>query len=75
MKSGGAVNQNPFLSTLPGVGFGQTIVTMGPCAGNSQNVSAWVSGQLQLIWAYGPICQLSSLVTLNVQHTALLALP
>jgi oxalate decarboxylase/phosphoglucose isomerase-like protein (cupin superfamily) len=27
--------QNPFLTTLPGPGFGQTIVTMGPCAGNT----------------------------------------
>jgi hypothetical protein len=26
---------NPFLSTLPGTGNGQTIVTMGPCAGNT----------------------------------------
>ncbi|KAK9804999.1 hypothetical protein WJX73_010155 [Symbiochloris irregularis] len=29
------VAQNPFLSTLPGDGNGQTIVTMGPCAGNT----------------------------------------
>lgn len=26
---------NPFLSTLPGRGNGQTLVTMGPCSGNS----------------------------------------
>ena len=27
--------QNPFLSTLPGDGNGQTLVTLGPCAGNT----------------------------------------
>ncbi|KAK9809020.1 hypothetical protein WJX72_008010 [[Myrmecia] bisecta] len=29
------VGNNPFLSTLPGDGNGQTLVTMGPCAGNT----------------------------------------
>jgi quercetin dioxygenase-like cupin family protein len=29
------VNSNPFLSTLPGDGNGQTLVTLGPCAGNT----------------------------------------
>ncbi|KAK9823393.1 hypothetical protein WJX72_002454 [[Myrmecia] bisecta] len=28
-------SSNPFLSTLPGDGNGQTLVTMGPCAGNT----------------------------------------
>jgi oxalate decarboxylase/phosphoglucose isomerase-like protein (cupin superfamily) len=35
MLQGNQVNTNPFLSTLPGDGNGQTIVTMGPCAGNT----------------------------------------
>jgi len=29
------VNTNPFLSTLPGDGNGQALVTLGPCAGNT----------------------------------------
>ena len=29
------VGQNPFVSTLPGAGNGQTLVTLGPCAGNT----------------------------------------
>jgi quercetin dioxygenase-like cupin family protein len=29
------VSQNPFQSTLPGDGNGQTLVTMGPCSGNT----------------------------------------
>ena len=29
------VSQNPFLSTLPGDGNGQTLVTLGPCSGNT----------------------------------------
>ena len=32
------VGNNPFLSTLPGTGNGQTVVTMGPCAGNTPHV-------------------------------------
>lgn len=32
------VTNNPFLSTLPGTGNGQTVVTMGPCAGNTPHV-------------------------------------
>lgn len=38
MLQGNQVNTNPFLSTLPGDGNGQTIVTMGPCAGNTPHV-------------------------------------
>jgi len=29
------VSQNPFQSTLPGAGNGQTLVTLGPCSGNT----------------------------------------
>ena len=29
------VGQNPFLSTLPGDGNGQTLVKLGPCASNT----------------------------------------
>lgn len=29
------VSQNPFQSTLPGDGNGQTLVTLGPCSGNT----------------------------------------
>ncbi|KAL3156345.1 hypothetical protein ABBQ38_000663 [Trebouxia sp. C0009 RCD-2024] len=32
------VGNNPFLSTLPGTGNAQTVVTMGPCAGNTPHV-------------------------------------
>ncbi len=29
--------QNPFVSTLPGDGNGQTLITLGPCAGNTMH--------------------------------------
>jgi quercetin dioxygenase-like cupin family protein len=29
------VSQNPFLSSLPGDGNGQTLVTLAPCSGNT----------------------------------------
>jgi quercetin dioxygenase-like cupin family protein len=47
------VQSNPFLTTLPGRGNGQTLVTMGPCAGNTPHthprgseISFMVSGEV-----------------------------